>query len=373
MLALQARRFRRALADPRGAQQARWQRLLPALADSEFGRAHRLTAHSTLDDFRRQVPVRAAPDFAPWVARLAQGSPDVRRRTTSARFERPAGGTPVPWTRALERELAAAREPWLFDLLGTPGLQGTRQGVLTRTAWNSSLQRLPRSMCVEPSTDDCATTLRELLPFDDLGSISSASATPLIELMTHLSRNFEASIDGLPRQRLRGLRDRLAHTGRLVAEAIWPRLTVISTPLEGAAARHLPALRTFFPNLVLRDPGVASDDGVISISLRQLDGQGSVLAVTSHLLEFVDLERTGAEPLLAHQLIVGGVYSPIVTCGNGLTRLRLGQVVRCTGRHVETPIIRLEHVPEPREAAWPAAFMPDSASIDSVRAPTLPG
>jgi hypothetical protein len=341
MLAPAAKRFQRALMDPRAAQAQRLRRLMPGLAAGDLGRRHGLTAQTTLAEFRQLVPIREAV---------------------------PAEATvPCP-----EDERAAATEPWLFDLLGTPGLRGTRLAWSLSTSQGEAPDPDHRPAAspwlVDPLSVGDAATVRELLRVEDLGLICTTRPELLTRAMAHLGANFEASLEGLSRSRLRGIRDRIAETGALTGEAIWPKLTVITTPLEGPAARHRPALRAWFPRTVLQDRGLRAGDWVVSLPLRQLERQGAVLAVASHFLEFLDLDRPGAAPRLAHQLVTGAAYAPIVTSANGCARQRLGHVLRCTGRHLETPTVRLERPVEVRHRPLVAR---DSASILGARAHTL--
>ena len=59
------------------AQQAAFRQLMERSAGTEFGRLHNLTADTTYAEFCEKVPPRPHDYFAPLIARMAAGEPDV--------------------------------------------------------------------------------------------------------------------------------------------------------------------------------------------------------------------------------------------------------------------------------------------------------
>ncbi len=59
------------------AQQAAFRQLMERYANTEFGRLHNLTARTTYAEFCEKVPPRSHDYFAPLIARMAAGEPDV--------------------------------------------------------------------------------------------------------------------------------------------------------------------------------------------------------------------------------------------------------------------------------------------------------
>jgi len=273
----------------------------------------------------------------------------------------------IPYTDGLFGEFAAATGPWLRELsIGCPELVGTRSywgmaplphkkertpgglpiGMDDDTEYFSPLARfaLRRTRAVrsrvrriaDPSTWR-QRTLQELLACEDLGLISIWHPTFMVALMEELAQNMEPLLDGLKPRRRAAILDSLDQAGDLVGEAIWPRLQVLSCYGEGPSAGLLPTLKTWFPNTAVQSKGLIATEAVVSFPL--WSGTGSVLAVTSHFLEFQDLEAPSARPCLADELRLGGTYSPIVTTAGGLTRYHLQDAVRCVGFHGATPCI----------------------------------
>jgi hypothetical protein len=136
------------------------------------------------------------------------------------------------------------------------------------------------------------------------------------------------------------VRARLRHS--TLSEALWPRLTVVSCWTEGAAASTIPALRADLPHALIQPKGLLATEGVVSLPIQVEHGSVKVAAVAGHFLEFVDLERPLAPPRLAHELVRGAVYAPVISTGGGFYRYRLGDAVRCDGFHFQAPLLSFE-------------------------------
>lgn len=384
-----ARRFHRALADPRTTQRAALRRHLDGARDSDFGREHGLDRVRDLAGLRGAVPVRRADAFTGWLDRVAAGEPDVLTTDPVLMVEETGGshGTKrIPYTRGLLGEVSAATDPWLRDLwLGTPGLRGTRSywavspatrppgattaggvpiGFEDDTAYFGPVARWAlRRMLAVPSEvarvrDPAAwrdATARHLAAAD-LGLLSVWSPSFLIPLMRHLEEHLDRL---LPPRRRRAVEARLAD-GAGLGEALWPRLALLSCWTDGpsADAALWGHLRRWFPRTPVQGKGLLATEGVVSVPL--VGHPGAALAVASHLLEFVvlDGEADGGEDRVlgaasggevepervvqAHELEPGGRYSPVLTTAGGLCRYLLGDVVRCVGRVAATPLVRFE-------------------------------
>ena len=72
--------FLAARSDLRAAQQARLERIVHQMRDSEFGRAHDLSRVHTLDDLEHSAPIRTYADLQPWFDRIIEGQSRVLTR-----------------------------------------------------------------------------------------------------------------------------------------------------------------------------------------------------------------------------------------------------------------------------------------------------
>lgn len=375
-LAPAAARFARAARDPERAQLAYMKRLVRENADTAYGRAHGFSQVRDLASWRAQVPAVRHEELTPYIDRIARGESNVLTREPVKMLERTGGSTStgklVPYTAGLLADFSAATGPWLFDLHAHhPRLFGTSSywsvspvarrdertegglpiGFEDDAAYFGPLERLAlnRLLAVPgrlARIGDVATwrfeTLRRLFERADLGLVSVWSPTFLTLLMEHAEEHLDDLLACVSPARAAAIRDGLAREGAFVGEAIWPRLSIVSTWTDGPSATFLPALRRFFPRTTVQPKGLLATEGVVSFPLgdRQGDREGAVLAVTSHLLELVDVERPDAPPILAHEARVGGRYTPLLSTRGGLYRYRLLDVVEIVGKHGALPRLR---------------------------------
>jgi hypothetical protein len=369
------RRLREALADPARAQAERLAAVLAAGRGSRYGEAHRFDRITSMAAYQDRVPVVDYDALAPWIARVADGEAQVLTTAPVRMVERSSGSTAatklIPYTDGLLAEFSAATNPWIHDLLiALPALLGTRSywsvspatrgrevtrggvpiGFTDDTEYFGPLARwaLRRMLAVPPDVarlPDVETwrraTIQALLAADDLGLLSVWSPTFLTLLLDALAADLDGYLAALAPARRRAVRRALDREGHLIGEALWPRLALISCWTEGAAAGFLPALRAYFPRTRIQGKGLLATEGVVSVPLVGLPAP--VLAVTSHLLELVDLEHPAARPLLAPDLRVGGLYSPILSTSGGLYRYALRDVIACVGHAGRTPCVRFRH------------------------------
>jgi hypothetical protein len=279
-------------------------------------------------------------------------------------------------------ELAAATNPWLGGLYSrSPGLigrpaywslspaaQGERRteggvpiGIDDDTAYFGPVRRfvLGRSMAV-PSTVTKATsmdawrreTLVGLLGCERLGFVSVWSPTFLTALVDALCA---APDDVLRDKRFTGPRRReveraLAGAREGVGSRLWPGLGVVSCWADGPAAVGASEVRRIFPRAVVEAKGLLATEGVVTIPWGH--ERRPTLAVGSHFFEFLpvtEMRDTGShtvsdKTVLAHELEVGCLYSPVLTTGAGLYRYHLKDVVRCDGPLEVRFVGKLENV-----------------------------
>jgi hypothetical protein len=368
-------RLAAAARDPRRAQLALLRAHLRANAGTAYGRAHGFSALDSPAAFQRAVPIADYDAFEPWIARIAAGEPNVLTREPVRMMERSGGSTAtnklIPYTDGLLRQFAAGNDAWIFSLYaGNLALAGSRfylsvspaarqrehtagglpigfeddteyLGPVARWAVQKMVA-VPGTVARLPDVESWRlTTLRGLLAAGDLGLFSVWSPTFLTLLMEHLAERFEPLVAELPRARRRAILGGVARAGGIVGEALWPRLRLISCWTDGTAAGFVPALRRWFPRTTIAAKGLLATEGVVSVPLSSEDGAGGVAALTSHFLEFVDLQApAGTAPLLAHELRQGGEYSPLLTTAGGLVRYHLKDVVRCLGHWQAAPRLR---------------------------------
>lgn len=369
----QARAFAEAVKSPQRTQHALLKRFLAANAGTVVGRRHGYAGVSSFGDFQAKVPVSSWESLAPDVDRIAGGEQGVLSADEVTHFERTSGSTSgpklIPYTRSLIREFHLGVGAWFADLARAhPGLWGLQQywslsqavarndrthgglriGIEDDTEYLSAAARwatqqvmaVPHDVSKERTPDRWrARTLQSLLAARDLGFVSVWSPSFFTVLLEALEKQLPELLPTQAPPRRAELERGLAHHGRLTVEALWPRLRVISCWADASAKLQLPGLQRFVTTTPIQPKGVVATEGMISLPI---DGVGGVAAASGHVLEFVDVESPTATPLEVGALREGGVYSVLLTTGNGFARYQLHDALRCLGHHGQLPVLRFE-------------------------------
>jgi hypothetical protein len=230
----------------------------------------------------------------------------------------------IPYTRSLRRQFDRAIAPWIVNLFTTEP-----RAFAGEAYW---------SISPDSASDE------ELLGPVQKRLVRAVQAVPKVRL-TH--ENFrEATLRHLTRCRTLSLisvwhpsfLDLLV--GDLDTEKTWPHLRVVSCWADANAANAAQALAKKFPHAKMQPKGLLSTEGFVTIPF---DGE-HVLAYRSHFYEF----RDGDDLRLAHELEVGKRYDVVLTTGGGMRRYATEDVVECTGRMKQAPLLRFvgrkEHV-----------------------------
>lgn len=383
--------YRRALAQPRRAQEALLLSLLRRNAGSRYGQRFSFGTIRSVREYQQRVPSVSHDEILEEIDAIARGEQRVLTEEPVLAMERTTGSTApsklVPFTRSLLREFQAALAPWMADLYSHhPQLMGggaywsvspLRAEAETTTGGlpvgfeedvdyfeglgRPFLRRLiatPRGLARIADLDDCRyATLRYLLAAEDLRFISVWHPSFLTLLLDAMQAHADKLVQDVERgtlttsralpdalvraqrprpRRAKQLRAILRRRGSLAPDEVWPALRVISCWASAAAAPYARELATLFPQAELQPKGLLATEGVVSIPL--VGQAAAALAVTSHVFEFI-ADGADARPLLADELELGGSYSVLLTNGGGLYRYALGDRVRVVGRVLGTPLI----------------------------------
>ena len=136
----------------------------------------------------------------------------------------------------------------------------------------------------------------------------------------------------------------LSATGRLLPKDYW-RLGFIANWTGGTMGLHLRDFPEYFGDTPVRDIGLLASEGRMSIPLT--DGTPSgVLDIRSNFYEFIPSNEYGSEKptvLRAHELETNHEYFILITTSAGFYRYDIGDRVRVTGFHNQTPLIEFLH------------------------------
>ncbi len=378
-------------------QGAKLAAFLASNAQSRYGRDHGYAEITTLESWRARVPIVDYDDLETRVGRVASGHARELTDDSVIMLERTGGSTStnklIPYTKGLKDEFSAATDVWMADLyaripslLGTtcyfaispvgPAPRATEGGLpigfeddteyfhpIVRILWRRMLAVPAEVARIGDMEEWRFATCRALLADDALGILSVWSPTFLSGLLDFLEARFDDLVATLPSPRARALlRARSEAGGRLSGRALWPRLAVVSCWADGVSREFALPLRAFFRGVHLQPKGLLATEGVVTFPLcgpavGPLDAarwddpdeadtpEGAyatrrVLAYTSHFFEFLDLDSPSRAPLLAHELRVGGNYSPLLTTAGGFARYHLKDALACTGTHAGVPTLR---------------------------------
>jgi hypothetical protein len=380
------RRFRRALREPRAAQEILLREMVLRHAGTAFGEAHDFGTIRNYDEFARRVPLADYEVFEPWMARIRRGEKNVLTCDPVTHLV-PTSGTAgarklIPFTAGLQHQFNAAIAPWMTDL------QGQRPGISGGPAYWSitpALRSIEREISSVPiGFDDDTAYLGGVRKIFADSVMAAPAELRLIESVEHfryatllcLLRQRELRLisvwhpsflslllDALPVCREELINDVRRGTCRKAdeltvavraalkqspqparareleradprrPETLWPRLRLISCWGDGAAGLALAGLKKLFPNTVVQPKGLLATEAFVTIPF---DGKYP-LAVCSHFFEFID--DTGAVRLV-DELREGRTYEVVVTTAGGLWRYCLGDRVEVTGFAGRTPSLR---------------------------------
>ena len=384
-----ARQFDAALPNPEAVQSELLFRLLRQNQSCRYGIQHRFATIRSVREYQERVPIVSYDDISGWVERMKAGEGGVLTSEPLLMFEKSSGSVSaakyVPYTRTLRAQFHAALGPWITDLYHSfPGLANgcaywlvtpvSREQVRTQggipvgfesdTEYFGPLQRwllqktmaVPARLASVPGLDNCVyLSLRFLLQAPSLTFISvwnpSFLQILLNQLELHGERLVRDLLDGeasvctpLPRGitnslkrdacQARNLRAMLGR-GRIEPEVLWPQLELISCWTSAASAAMKSEIQRNFPGVAIQGKGLLATEGVVSIPIERYPG--CVAAVTSHFLEFLDLESGACR--LVSELERGAEYSVVLTTGGGFWRYRLADRVRVTGFAERTPVL----------------------------------
>lgn len=297
----------------------------------------RCGAPQDLHAFRASVPLCDYGDLGDWIARVADGEPDLLFAGTALAFEQTGGSAGgckhIPYSAAGLEDFQRALSPWLDQVVRDHRIHGrvylatspatrppTRigrfpvglpDGAYLGPQWGAWIAR-HSAVALDVGTEvDIGRwrgrTLQALRAADDLQMISVWSPTFLLALL-----------DGLPDP-----------------ERLWPQLRLLSCWADAGSAPFARQLQARLPQAHLQAKGLMSTECVVTVP----DAQDRPVLNPHGFFEF----GQDTHWWLENELQVGQRYSVAATTASGLYRYRTGDLVRCSG-HTATgqPILVFE-------------------------------
>lgn len=361
-----------------------------------FGRDHGFGEIRTVADFRRQVPIARYEHLEPYIERVKNGELEALFHRQKVLMFALTSGTSsarkfIPIT---ERFLKDHRRVWtawglnvfishpsLFRLgkltfvsdddefrtgSGIPcgsisGLTARMQHWLVRgsyvlppesakihdvdvkyyLAWRLGVQReLGMWVSPNPSTHLNLARFGERQAETIIRDVRDGTLSPDFPLPDAVQRRIERQLKANPK-RAAELTSIANRTGTFRPKDVWPTLSLIGCWMGGSMGAYLRSFPDYFGNAVPRDIGLIASEARMTVTKDDNTPNG-ILEITSNFYEFVPVEEIDSpQPtvLEAHELVEGRDYYILLTTNSGLYRYNIFDVVRCVGRHEQTPML----------------------------------
>lgn len=390
-------RFMRQHGAVRQTQQTLLESILRRNAATAFGREHGFRTVRTVEEYRRQVPIRSWLEISPYVDAIVAGQQNVLTKEPPFFYHRTSGttGKPkmIPFTRRCEAASKLTHRLWIYrNLADNPTLlQGRVMAILNaaiegyterREAYGAVSGNVyfrmppiirrayshPYDVYEIKSPEARRYTLLRFAVEQDCTFVFTGNPSSMLAIFEFGDRYGETLIrdihDGtlatrfdvpdhvraialnelLPNpRRARALARARERAGRLRPVEYWPQLSVLGCWIGGSMGHFAPQLREWCgEGFRFRDVGYMASEGIFSVPIGN-DSPDGLLALHAIYFEFVpehEFGRPGARSLLAHEIEPDRNYHVVITTSGGLYRYAMNDVVRVAAMHEGSPLIR---------------------------------
>ncbi len=375
--------------------------LLRAHDSTELGQTFGLSTVNTVDEFRRQVPIKPYSFYAPYTERIAQGEVNVLTPDRVNYINLTSGSTgnkkQVPVTRRFQRSLRRADLASIGCAIAALNQRDRPFGKALLTNCAKHQGRTEAGIAYGPVSVGSIRQGKRLvdqmfaLPFDalEIGDTDSrhyvcllyalrnphlrgwVANFPMLILRTcgYLEQYSDALVKDLAegtlapwleleptiRQRLEQrwtaaseraaqLQNILRREGRLMPKTAW-QLSYISTARGGTSEFYLQRFADYFGDVPVFGGVYGTAEATFSVC-PDFDHDGGILAIESGFFEFVpqhQWQEDQPQTLLPTELTVGDRYRVLVTSYSGFYRYDIGDVVEVVGYHEQAPLIVFRH------------------------------
>lgn len=354
-----ARRFRKALQDPKKAQARLLKSIVQDASKSLYGKAHALT--STADFFK--LPIVNYEDLEPWIEK--QKREEAALTTKRILFYEKTSGSSgpakyIPYTASLKSSFSRMFAYWAYDLLkhGPSFIGGklyfsvspnfdapeeTKAGVpvgleddsdyldgLLKSLFNHYFVNTQRFARLRDPVEFKIQVLAALINEKKLEIISIWNPS-FLQILLKTSVQFP--------EKLKGLVTRPKVTDLLAKdpipwEEIWPQLKLISCWTRGAAKEKAEQLKLLFPNTQVQGKGLLATEAPLTIPLIAA-GENICIPLINEV--FFEFEDSAGQILTIDQLKAETTYSLIISQRGGFLRYRMGDRVKLNGSFQQCP------------------------------------
>jgi hypothetical protein len=385
----------------RKSQETIFQKMIESCRDTVFGREHHFGSIRTIDDFRKNVPVRDFEGHRPYIERMCNGEQNILFPGKALMYGTTSGTTNKPkfipvsdnyfnytykemsrlWLYTCMRD-----NPHMYDGKSLSAVapetegktnDGTSYGSISGAVYRN-IPKILKSTCSNPypiiEMPDYIMKYYGMMRFalpQNITYIVCPSASNLFQFHNTVMNNSEDLIrdihDGTLRKDVFGMisvngRDEInaalypePHKAKVLESLIkkhgtdlrpkhyWPNVSLINIWKQGNFARLIKQIDGYYSDqTVLREFGYQASEARAGIVLgNQWDY--SVLAAHMYHFEFIpETERDCSNPhtLLAHELEIGKRYFILFSNTSGLYRYDINDIIEVTGMYNEFPLFK---------------------------------
>lgn len=394
------KRLQRTTHNPAPRQQQILLDILRTNRNTEFGQTHQFNAIQSIEDFRRQVPLRNSAEFGPYLKRVHQGERNVLTVETPYFFAMTAGSTGdykyIPITRRFKRELDRSvyafyhlletncpefrSAPLQFFVGSAEGGQspgGIPQGFVSGFNYKNLPAFIRRKFVVpywvftQPDMDDRFYAIgRFLTAKNSLAGFGGFSPLAIMSVIKRLLANIDTleqdvrngtltlnhpitpnrytptslptfKPDAALARKISDWRNTERPLPDLM-QILLPNLKYVATWMGGNMGYSTQSLLQLIGTKQVHEMPFSASEGIFGIPFR-LDREGGIAAVTSHFLEYIreqDIDLENPPVYCAWELEQGEYYYQIITTSGGLYRYNMEDLIRVEGFYNKTPVVQ---------------------------------
>ncbi|MFH1505748.1 MAG: GH3 auxin-responsive promoter family protein [archaeon] len=355
--------------NPEGAQERVLRSILRENRNTEYGQDQGFRRINSIPKFQRAMPVVEYEDIESRIERMKLGETNILCARDHVFFSTTSGSTNTPkFIPITNRRFGAFKEEytiWLnFALRETPemlngkllaltgrSLDGRTEGgipygtivgyISSKSPWYARRRMVvPPDVCNIKDFDKKMHTLARAGLEADVSQLALSSPIEVLLLFDHIQKNRDRLIkeifNGGNRQRGR----ELAALAEFTPSNYWPNLKVLNYIKGGFARFYLDRVQEFVgPEVSIRDPGIYSSEGRVSICLSDQGAKG-VIAAGSNFFEFMEMDDGNmGDPITLGEVESGKEYSVLMTTQEGLYRYDIGDIVRVVDFYENLPVV----------------------------------
>lgn len=378
--------------------------LLNENKDTEYGRKYNFEKITSIEDYRKQVPITEYDDYAPYIDRMINdGEENLICSQKPVWYNKTSGtvGVPkkIPYTqrtrdcftryslgyqsgflyRHLQEKYFGGR--WL-NLIRCGGSiiklgDGTPYGPISEAALRPYIDKwqyifpTPSQATFSPKgTDTRYLNARYALCDKDLNNINCSFTGFILDFCRYIEKNWKLLVNDIEKgvidesielpedlreslsAGIRPMPERAAELSAIFENGfdtpfipkVWKELQFVTGGASAGFSRYTDEVRERYlgTDIAFYYRGISASEGIFSVPV-EIASHESALIPDSLFYEFIPVEEENAEPVTMDKLEVGKKYELVITNHSGFYRYRMKDVVLVTGYYNATPLVEFQY------------------------------